>query len=377
MRVVCLLACVLFYFGAKGQVRVWYDDQPITPDSSLKKKIDLLEKWLKETTVFIPIDSFYKEGAINPKTPFSKLIGVKDSFNKKWVYFKIDDFVKASVVELESLNDRLQLRFFLNEIDTAKTGDEVDAFQFRKGIDLLTSQNTRINDTLNVQSIINKLLSISSLIFDKSYSDILFEVYIHPEKGYRYRWDHGLVVHESFKRAGGQSMQYRWERCLDCGTDLLSNQSLFSITKTDYIPVASSSRIARLSYDEFEELAYTLIKKYADSIRLKSKSTFTTIVANKNPAKVNLIHAKGFITGSRNYWEKLEIKIDQLSKKDDRTLVIRCSITGFFVRVSTDAVSSSTFDRPLDIEKEFPVECNGKTQEVIDFFKSEIKKLAK
>lgn len=175
-------------------------------------------------------------------------------------------------------------------------------------------------------------------------------------------WKEGLMAEISLPAPTGTkggSVQKTYKIPSYVESKLLRSNSL-----RDYVDVPDS--MLTLSVAQYDELASKFLSVY-----FKTRYGSKAVLVYKAPPTVELDRVKGYISGADGYWEKVQIKLDNIQRADNR-LLIQCTLDGAYIKIKTPAIEPSAFERPYILENDYQRQVNACGLEIIAAFKTYI-----
>jgi len=329
------------------------------PNSELKADIqkrvnpvkEKLNTWLKETIVYVPIDS------IRP-------LGNKDvdrfNFEKKNLLNELG----AEKIEDNKLNDwrKIQLNKFIRY-----AGDEQNKFYFSNS--LLDTEDYKFYNmryqvferilffgSIYGNDILYQLYSKLNLLVDKKYTQKLILKF--GPTTYELFWKDRLFVSTTFFDPTAMVRPHilSYNR-----TSSFQPPGLPSISVRDYIDLPDN--FTKRPWTNYEETASNFMINYYSKLFPKNAE-----LISKAPPTIYLTQIKGYVTKQSNYWENVQVKIDNL-QVIDKKLLIQCSIDGEYLKINTPSIEPSAFDRSFSLERDYSNEIQSIALDLIGKFK--------
>jgi hypothetical protein len=125
---------------------------------------------------------------------------------------------------------------------------------------------------------------------------------------------------------------------------------LSSITVLNSIEIPPGMN--KLSSSDWEEMAGRFLKIYFEGLFEKKARP-----ESSSPPTEYLRHVRGFVTADGNYWENVEITLDDI-RVDDGRLYVQCMIGGQYVTSNISNVTDKDFEKALDLGRDYSREVN-------------------
>ena len=138
--------------------------------------------------------------------------------------------------------------------------------------------------------------------------------------------------------------------------------TLASIVKRKSIDIPAKMR--RFDNRKWEALAASFLQQYY-ALLYQDKAK----LISDGPPTECLTHVKGFITGKNNFWENVEIRLDNFQLVN-KQLSMDCSIDGYYIPQNTPRITDAAFLRPCILQNDFATEMNSICLTVMDDFKT-------
>jgi hypothetical protein len=139
--------------------------------------------------------------------------------------------------------------------------------------------------------------------------------------------------------------------------------SVITVRGTIDIPPGMS----RLSPVAWEEKASRFLEKYFLDLYHKK-----ALLQSSSPPTEYLKHVKGYITAGSNFWENVEITLDNIQVVDGR-LSIQCTIGGQYVKLDTPYITDNAFEKSFELDKDYGHELNCLGLNIINEFNKFLK----
>lgn len=342
IEIVKILFFIILYhvpFSSKAQEKESY---------GLDKKDIGIQQWIDQTDIIFSIDSLKKSSpnAFSISEYISRAIKNLritsiDSL-KGWYVFPLNKIIRYA--------GRISNNFYFTRETAVEIGDLM--------IESLILEGGYVYGIDLASQLFSKLNFYTSKKYEQR---IFFEA---PFNGHSFQiiflWvDNGLVVTSPRPLTNGPPkekptrIKYRQRN---------SPLNFMSNSVRDYLEVPDA--LLTLSLSQYEENANNFLSTY-----FKGQYPNNSELSNKTPPTISLSKVKGYITKSPSYWEKVDIRIDNI-QRDRNKLMVQCTIDGIYVDVTSPDISLSAFDKPSDLEKNYLREIRAKAFLIISEFKT-------